>query len=82
MDWHSGKSGTDAMGYTKDGQTKSEQLNQYPSYERGSSEEIVVVRRPMDRSAATNRSEDEKDVIAVDTGGGFNVSFNSSSLYR
>ena len=99
-----GKKGTDAMGYTKDGQTKSEQLNNtkyitktdlsgkggstyngvdvYPSYEKGSTEEIVVVRRPMGRSAAKNRSEDEKDVIAVDTGTGFNVSFNSSSLYR
>ena len=77
-----GKKGTDAMGYTKDGQTKSEQLNQYTSYERGSTEEIVVVRRPMGRSAAKNRSENETEVIAVDTGTGFNVSFNSSSLYR
>ncbi len=77
-----GKEGTDAMGYTKDGKTKSEQLKEFASYENGSSEEIVIIRRPMGRSAAKNRSEDEKDVISVDTGTGFNVSFNSSSLYR
>ena len=77
-----GKEGTDAMGYTKDGKTKSEQLKEFASYENGSSEEIVIIRRPMGRSAAKNRSENEKEVIALDTGTGFNVSFNSSSLYR
>ena len=61
---------------------KSKSISNYPSYENGASEEIVVIRRPMGRSAAKNRSENEKEVIALDTGTGFNVSFNSSSLYR
>ena len=75
MDWHSGKSGTDAMGYTKDGKTLSnttDSISEYDESVDGSkSEKIIYVKKnskQIGRSVAKNREKPK--IIAVSTGSG------------
>ena len=75
MNWHSGKSGTDAMGYTKDGKTlsnKTDSISEYDDSVDGSTgEDVVYVKKsPIGRSVAKNRGKAEEKILAIDTGGG------------
>ena len=75
MNWHSGKSGTDAMGYTKDGKTlsnKTDSISEYDESVDGSTgEDVVYVKKsPIGRSVAKNRGKAEEKILAIDTGGG------------
>ena len=86
MNWHSEKSGTDAMGYTKDGQTlsdKTDSISQYDDSVDGSNgEEIVIVKnRQMGRSASKNREKVKEKIVAIDTGSGSGVNPYANS-YR
>ena len=75
MNWHSGKSGTDAMGYTKDGKTLSnttDSISQYDDSVDGSkSEEIVIVKKNKKINNTQQMSHDR--IIAIDTGSGSGV---------
>ena len=83
MNWHSGKSGTDAMGYTKDGKTLSnttDSISQYDDSVDGSkSEEIVIVKKNKKINNTQQMSHDR--IIAIDTGSGSGVNPYANS-YR
>ena len=75
MNWHSEKSGTDAMGYTKDGQTLSNTVGSISEYDESvdasASEEVIYVKKnQMGRSYAKNNSQAKEKIVAIDTGGG------------
>ena len=76
MNWHSGKSGTDAMGYTKDGKTLSnttDSISQYDDSVDGSKSEEIVIVKNKKKSVVKKDGIIKERIIAIDTSSGSGV---------